>query len=636
MSRVHWIVALGSIAVVAMLFVGGVHCLQPGGGASGAQDAGCAYTRYIVYNPGWIGGTMPCLDRPGDGGTWNGSILFSPAEARGAVSQSPEDWGALPPRLQAYCAYSWSGTAPPDVTVLSGKTGGTLASDPGIVSPIDTFTAVGCDSIPNQGATADCSSLWKTVQVAADLSGVPAGKNGVDLVVVDTTPTGGAPDREATSPHGNAVGALAEQIACPTENCPLTVRYQLGMPLKQCGPDYDAGGEYGTLGEIAVAVWAAIDAPGTGRPVMNLSLGWAPIEDAGVIGDAGTGMTPGESAVLDALRYANCRGAIVLAAAGNRASASSLQTGPLYPAAWEAVPAPADCLLYSDAGPSAPPGTSYAPLLYAVGGVDFEDRMLANARSGARPRLVAYGAGVTVPLDGGTSAYSPIMTGSSMATATASGVVAAAWSAMPGATPAEVMALVYDAGVPLDASAEFPASSAPQPVHRVSFCRAIAQACEGQSCAVPACETTRMAPRISVASLNLHSVSVAPREGGPLSAPGSAIDEPWVYPQPNGEGCSFCVMAMDASGNLVLDAVLAAPLTTPAVVVLTDSNGNQTAFSLGVGDDGGVAVGGGEDDAGPTAFQATFDGSTMPAGATLSLVSVGTYDTIFLTPPSSP
>ncbi len=668
MSRVRWMVAVGPAAMALALCLSGANCTDGGSGVDGgketgaatdarfdgpvrdgsavsdASDAGnargdeCAYQRYIAYNAEWMGQLiMPCTNHPGDGGTWTGSILFSRAEANGSTSQDAADWHALPPSLQSYCAYTWSSdAAPPDVSEISLVAKAAVAPDYAVVSPIESFKATGCDEIANQGAVSACSALWSTAQVATELpdAGADAKAQVTEIVVIDTTPTGEAPDLNTASPHGTAVGAVAQRVACAGGSC-ANVRYQLAMPRQGCVRNYDAGGDFGSLGEIAVAVWAAHDAPSNAR-VLNLSLGWTPLQDAGgglAIDDAGATLSSAESAVLDALRYANCQGDIILAAAGNKANAGSPEEGPLYPAAWEALPAPANCASYRDAGAPASPDASYAPLVYAVGGVDFEDRPLANARPEGRPRLAAYGSAVTVPLDPQSSRYSPIMTGSSMATATASGVAAATWSLMSGFSPADTMAIVYATGASLDAAAEFPTFPTPQPIHRLSLCRALEKACMFGACAsAPLCDLNASAPQIPTdwSGLTLVAASVCTDAAAcPLdSSVQNSIDEPWGFPQPNGEGCTTCVL-FNQAGRLVFDAVLAAPLTGPALLELTDGNGNTIVFRLAVDADAGVSDDGGA----PIAFSADLGPESLaPVAATLSLVSAATYDPVLIVP----
>jgi hypothetical protein len=191
------------------------------------------------------------------------------------------------------------------------------------------------------------------------------------------------------------------------------------------------------------------------RLVINLSVGW----DAGRgYETVGTRTTYSALAVQAALKHASCKGAIVIAAAGNKSGAPET-TGAMYPAAWEALPAPNKDVCQSFEGAGYPelvhdaifPKTGvYRPLLWGASGVDAHDRAIASTRTGGVARLVGY-ADEVVARDG--SNFTPNLTGSSMAAAMVSGVATAAWGYAPTMTPADLMTLVYDKGVDLTTNA---------------------------------------------------------------------------------------------------------------------------------------------------------------------------------------
>src|SRR6185295_8822360 len=159
-------------------------------------------------------------------------------------------------------------------------------------------------------------------------------------------------------------------------------------------------------------------ASGTRRIVMNLSVGW-PAAFGGseaVIDD----MPAPVQAALAVLEFASCRGAIVVAAAGNRSWGPDGDTGPLYPAGWEVRPAPGlQACIDRGAQPRPadfPPATStvYRPLLYAVGGVQANNRVLANSRPASEPRLTAFADHAVV--DDTTGAPTAVLSGTSVST----------------------------------------------------------------------------------------------------------------------------------------------------------------------------------------------------------------------------
>jgi hypothetical protein len=597
--------------------------LAEAAGDAGVSDAAsgttCPHARYILWDPDAAG---PCGPKSGNGGVWVPSILFSQEEANGG-SLLPEAGtaalAALPSALRPYCAYTWSSatSAPEDPVALASGLGGKglVGPDCEIVSPVDSFSEKGCDQLPGVDAQATCAALWSTALLAAEV--IPLGapsQSSVRIVAVDTTRSGQTPDPNASSPHGNAVAAIATGIACgDAAPCAIQSYFQLGLPHVENEHggrgNFTNGGKLGTPAEVAVATWAAMQpfaGPTAKQTILNLSVGWTHQSCSGTGGAPGTAPCANESAALDAVKYAECEGALVFAAAGNASSLGETDAGPLYPAAWEGAQI-GDCSVYSGqavAGPSA---------LHAVAGVDFANAVLANARPGGRPKLAAYGNGVAVPYGQGAG-YSPILTGSSIATAVASGVAAGWWSLQPTSskTGETVGQALYEAGAPLNATADFPPSQ--QPVHRVSLCRLLG----GTACGnvlLPA-----IAPVAAQGSVSTtRCTGAACPAFDPLADP---IDRPWAYPQPGGQECGACMLLVQPD-QIVLNAALNAPPTSPALIVLTDADGGSTSYVLQL--DGGAA----------NTFQVSFDAGA-PARATLSVGLDGggsTLDPIFIIPP---
>ena len=603
---------------------------------SGVPTATCTFTRYIAFNNQWEDASAnPCQDVPiPDAGTWRGAVLFSAAGAEGQTEADADtDWQNLPKRLRDYCAFQWDGVGAADTTQLSVKLSkAQVAPDLSVVSPVDSFGTTSCTAIANQGAQSACAPLWHLAQVAAQIPDAsPDGSiTPVPVVVLDTNRTGDASDPLALSPHGAAVGAVIEGLACSGSGpCSADVRWQLALPRQGCADDYD-GGEFGSLGQIAAAVWAASSSPHVVNHILNLSLGWVHPADAGVYVsvDAGGALLPAEAAVYDALRFAYCRRALIFAAAGNAASAVATESGPLYPAAWDGVtaPNPSECEFYYAGAPGFPVDASAEPLLYAVGGVDFADRPLANARGGALPALAAYGSGVTAPRTPGGADYTPVMTGTSMATATASAVAALTWARMPSTFGWDVVAAMYNSGTALDASADFPMQT---PVRRVSACNALAKACSfpgsgcegfGQCPSAPWTPSPAVPTAWGLESLPMPTACSPLTNCGFVESTSNSIDQPWGNPQPNGSGCNSCVMSQE----LQLDAVLSAAPPSPPLVVLHFEGQPPLGYVLQTS---------------AKAFQVTLppsDSGAKLVGATLTVPDSpqrpGTFDAIVLTP----
>jgi hypothetical protein len=588
------------------------------GDAGAASDAAptslCPHPRFIAFDPSWTSSPCPTV-LPGDGGVWTGSILFSLEESDGGTL-SPEadsgEWDALPGALKKYCAYTWQSdaSAPEDPSNLKG----TAHPDCEIVSPVDSFANLGCDQLPGVDVGGTCTAMWKTAVAGVEVNttGAP-GAIPIRVDVVDTTRTGDTLDPGAPSPHGNAIGAIVNRIACgntPSPSCAVSMHWQLGLPHLQGESgrgDFAKGGKLGTPAEVAVATWASMQGGVPAKQsIINLSVGWAH-QDCLSGGPAGAGSGPcaSERAALDAMKYAECAGALVFAAAGNASSLGSTETGPLYPAGWEGPDSfPGDCTNYDGST------TLDQAQLYAVGGVDYADHVLANARPGARPRLAAYGNGVTVPY-AGPSAFSPIMTGTSIAASVASGVAAALWSKDTSVTAANILQRLYDKGSVLDAGADFPPGHAA--VHRISYCATI----NGPPCAHPSPLSIALVP-VTGSALAAPCAATACPSFAPLANP---VDQPWGYPQPGGHECGGCMMSVTSDGT-ELNASFDTPPTSPAVVVMTDADGGTSTYvvSLDAGD--------------ATSFQVSFD-AAAPVSATIS-VSDGdggsTLDPIFVVP----
>ena len=194
-----------------------------------------------------------------------------------------------------------------------------------------------------------------------------------------------------------------------------------------------------------VAAWAAMDRDTRPNLILNLSVGW----------DAAYGDPPVVRATVE---DAVCRGALVVAAAGNRIAGPAFVERPIFPAAWEAVPAPSrkKCerlLGESLEEPAAGSAGAYRPLLHAVGGVQHDGRPLSNSRPGATPRLVAYGDHVPVRYRDGVGRET--LTGTSVSTLVVTAAAAARWRAEPRLESYQVMQALWNAGEGVEQAVDF-------------------------------------------------------------------------------------------------------------------------------------------------------------------------------------
>lgn len=327
----------------------------------------------------------------------------------------------------------------------------------------------------------------------------------VKVAVIDATPTKkglSSPDRTL---HGFSVSRTIAHLACDDADSPACAEQvvaQLALPIVGASEgdtteDFENGGRTGSFTHLYDAIERALDAwkPTEQHLVINFSVGWDPVK-----------ADPGDANVeriKAQLERASCMGALIVAAAGNYSGS----TGPVFPAAFEALKAPTGdaCAKFKLDGLApvqsakaakvakgkAPP---YAPLVHSVGAVDaLDQRLLVNRRWG-QPRLAALGVSVMVPGPAGTP-YTPPLDGTSMSSAIVSGIAAAVWTARPDLDAAGVMQAIYEGGVKLDpgqpshhAQTEYCQGEAygpcrQWPVHRANLCGALAKALPGEKIA---------------------------------------------------------------------------------------------------------------------------------------------------------
>lgn len=371
---------------------------------------------------------------------------------------------------------------------------------------------------PMGGALED--ALWPNMAAhfqsqTGDLELPTSGSPSVRLAVIDTAATreSGAENDLGTSPHGYTLLNIARRLTCAGAGetaCVAQVSSRLALGWECFDREqYDPacrnpveGGLFGLISEMAQAIHAEVQqwrAVGTHRLVLNLSIGWAPVfggQQALV-----TDMPAPVAAVHAALEDATCRGAVVLAAAGNREGGPTPEMGPIFPAAWEARAAPSfPACIALGVGPSAADfpapgaGAVYRPLVYAVAGVRADDGRLSNSRPFSAPPLAAFADHARVATLGGTPTAA--LTGSSAAALVASAATAAAAYYRADLKPFEVVHEVYRGGRDLGRLAEFCQGGTPCPnpaldVRRVTMCATLAYVCRagGGLCptTLPAC-----------------------------------------------------------------------------------------------------------------------------------------------------
>ena len=329
------------------------------------------------------------------------------------------------------------------------------------------------------------------------------------------------------------MGLVIERVACPDggtcaayiDNLPAMRMVRTPAGIRR-DPD---GGHWGFLGDIAwgIGLAAARKPPGR-RQILNLSVGWN-----SELGDLSSSR-PHVRAVHDALRFARCRGALLIAAAGNTRGHRRPPEGPLVPGAWQTLPAPTEQECLDDFGvvTEAP---LQGPLVYAVSAVDAYDRFLSITPPGARAPLAAPGLQVFVTDPNPPVGPPPVgpQTGTSGATAAASALAAIAWRYYPELRPDQIMEKVAAAAVELPAAADFCfGAGACAPVRRLSACGLIQAACQDGRCSdAPACQPDQ--PRGP-------ALPDPPTQGDEEDAPETVANRrmlPLGFPQPPEDPC---------------------------------------------------------------------------------------------------
>lgn len=486
----------------------------------------------------WVGlriEPIACPAAPSRRGTWHVSEPF--ARSRDV-------------NLRRICQYTWQPAFPerpqPDVAALPDRPELRLERD---------CDVVGAHALPEEVNDALAASWSSQVELPDWSEAAPFEVAPVQVAVIDAGYGGmfyggHVPQMEH---HAVAVSSVIRNIACPDRGagafCNVKTPNYPAMRYIRRGVPGELGGRFGTQLEYATAVANAVDdwlqTPLAQRPrnlVLNLSLGWDGEYDV-----TQSARVPGAVA-LWATRYAACRGALLIAAAGNRADESD--AGPLYPAAWEALPRGCDEPIR--------PGI-YSPLVHAVGGVDGRDGPLALARAGGTPRLVAAGSLIVVPADtllGDSLPATELMSGTSMSAAAVSGAAALIWSVRPDFGPDQVMHVLHRTGEPLGLPAEFGMQGQIQQQRRLSVARAFARVCP-EGVAAGACPGAQSRPTLPdprpaggdatpafddiVAFLygDAEVGAEAPGAENPPAAPTSYF-EPFTVPQPGAPNCPVC------------------------------------------------------------------------------------------------
>lgn len=555
--------------------------------------------------PAWrLVGYFPSVDCPAAPNGWTVETLF-------ANAKTP---------IGRYCRYIWTGD-PNAPGFMPKALRSKLQSD--------------CRVFPQSPMSQDLAPAYEQAfaegtQPIPSQTPLPGGTT-VQIAVVDTAPRN---TKLGQSEHGPSLAALAAELASGCvpglgeATCRRKVVTALGLPQTRTGPDATNGGYFGYQSELAEGIVDVLDNfpeanLGDQRLILNLSVGWE--ARAGEFANP----SPAVQAVRDALSIAHCRGALIVAASGNRPPGTCM-TQPTGPGSWahesgltvaqcQALGlAPADILL-----PAQP--HAYHPFLHAATPVDWSQQNLADFRDGSNAKLAATGfAGFDVRVG---ERFGPI-TGSSVSTAVISGIAALVWSYNPTLSADAVMQLLYDSGrsTSRTASLALPQSNmlVGPPQKQVGACAALRHACSNVQSSVCTHAAVAACPGTAPGSVNTANFSAAFDQAvaalspsdvqtsqGPhwttlecngcnglqrrVSLPPDMTTEPpnhaWVLPQPQKAPCPICKIKQDilyASTDSEYDGYTLLNFS----VTLTDQAGvTKVLHYNAAGSGGGTSIG---------------------------------------------
>lgn len=543
---------------------------------------------------------------------WVGGPLF------GATPGGP----SVPPGLAPFCLYTLPNTAP-----LGG--GPVTATSRGLFSDLSPdVMALATQSTLEDALGAGLAAATDAEAGRLAWLGNASGFAPVRVAVLDSSPTAppGAPSLAAigVNAHGHGVANLIARLTCDDAGtCAAEVATRLVMTLRtvagQIVEDPVNGGDFGSVGVLAEGLWAetaAWEADATDAPlVVNLSLGWDRLYGGSpALGPSGwpAAVQAAHAAIVDA----RCRGAMVLAATGNR-QGGTRDVGPLVPALWESMTIdPAVCASMLG-GPGAIAGVE--PTVLAVGGATRTDVDIALQRNGARPRRLAYADHAVVPDASGL--LTEPLTGTSVGTAIASATAAVLWANRPYADDVQISGWLTTSGwataMPVD-GAYCPTGCGNATV--VDVCRAVRAVCDpgqpaytGPCAMIPAgpvgcslgiqppavvdaaalasfeaaAAAETLAPQAAVRTdraCDRNAIALLSTEArrGPSPCPMeqfyTAAAEPWLYPQPIVQECPTCYLSLP-DGKVRVDWASGFASLTSLTLYTRTLSGTTTAYT---------------------------------------------------------
>lgn len=510
---------------------------------------------------------------------------YDPNRPKGAAAATGSDAGranptSKAPGLDRFCLYE--GPDPVSRADLKRLVGEVESLDPDCKSA----AALGSDLETMTWQPLQTQFLQQTGRASI---APKAGGRAVRLAIVDTQPTSeGVPTKRGCSPHGYTLAHMAQNLVCSdpaagVEGCAAQIATRLALKVKSSNPGvarvYEPceGGLVGWIADLAAAIQDEVDSwtaqKSADHLILNLSVGWDADLFGGLKERSVEKMQAPVQAVYRALEYATERGALVIAAAGNATPGPTAHEGPILPAGWEGWSP-------GSTGRSKP---NYRPLVFAVGGVRWNDALLSNSRPKANPPRVAYAdhAVVADPNLAGPGGIRPTatLTGTSVAALVVSSSAALAWGEKPTLAPNELMQyLETSRGFATQIAADF---GTPAGGRAKRICLGDPSSCKGAKSRFSFTPSLASfpAPAMDASVLALAPSNAPCRAARVLKTPGTPIPnglcpcdqiesanaQPWVEPQPESDPCTSCAIlpARPPSGSF---SIFSLPLAGAAAM----------------------------------------------------------------------
>ena len=565
---------------------------------------------------------------PGERCETQADLLFGPLSAgyRSSVriqNVKPEPlFPDGPPRLARYCVIDYRASKPPDEGLLQAFTKADAARGARRTASRDRQVLMPQGLSPDYDWEQALEAFWGRAGRLADL----AFSREVDeprLVVVDTFPTSATAfdpkqgPQSADEVHGYLVASILHDLTClpgrsdPDERCFAEVYTQRGLgvsarflpdaQITRGRPPSKAGGPQS---DLARAIYEAVRRHASEkRPlVLNLSVGWSPIPDVG--GDRRRiedDELAAPAAVYDAIRFAGCMGAVVVAAAGNNLGGpgGDHDGRAVYPAAWAEQASSITAEDCSELGMRPAVDLDQAPYLLAAGGAHDRGSVLSLSRFGSASVMAVGSPGLAFdPTLGEAKDAFRVLHGTSVATAVVTGAVAVQWALDPGRSRGSVFQQLLSSGPRVTGSEEVAFDQRPLPLVRV---------CEvaKRLCATRGGCGARCFPETELPPIPTTTTSTGPFPGGrtyecaysttTVDVRGSgktgcwnsmSVDErPQVNEQPGDDYCALC--RLDCAPDIDLLELVLQPVPgtgyTPKWLVL-DQGGSGFPEVYAIGD----------------------------------------------------